>query len=47
LKFRQFIAGRDFPAAFATSPRFYAGIVGVFRQIAPMVRFLNEPLVKG
>jgi uncharacterized protein (TIGR02453 family) len=47
LKFRQFIAGRDFPAAFATSPRFYAGIVGVFRQIAPLVRFLNEPLVKG
>ena len=46
LKFRQFIAGRDFPAALAASPRFYAGIVGVFRQIAPLVRFLNEPLVK-
>ena len=47
LKFRQFIAGRDFPAAFAASPRFYAGLVGVFRQVAPLVRFLNEPLVKG
>ena len=47
LKFRQFIAGRDFPAAFAASPRFYAGIVGVFRQVAPLVRFLNEPLLKA
>ena len=43
LKYRQFLAGRDFPAAFATSPRFYAGILGVFRQVAPLVRFLNEP----
>ena len=47
LRYRQFIAGRDFPAAFAASPRFYAGILGVFRQVAPLVRFLNEPLLKG
>jgi uncharacterized protein (TIGR02453 family) len=47
LTFRQFIAGRDFPAAFAASSRFYAGIVGVFRQVAPLVRFLNEPLLKA
>jgi uncharacterized protein (TIGR02453 family) len=46
LKFRQFIAGREFPASFATSPRFYAGIVGAFRRLAPLVRFLNEPLLK-
>ena len=46
LKFRQFIAGRDFPATFAASPRFYAGIVGVFRRVAPLVGFLNEPLLK-
>ena len=25
LKYRQFLAGREFPAAFATSPRFYRG----------------------
>jgi uncharacterized protein (TIGR02453 family) len=47
LKFRQFIAGRELPAAFATSPRFYAGLLGVFREVAPLSRFLNEPLVKG
>jgi uncharacterized protein (TIGR02453 family) len=44
LKFRQFLAGRQFTPAFATSPRFYAGLVGVFKQVAPLVRFLNEPL---
>jgi uncharacterized protein (TIGR02453 family) len=47
LKLRQFIAGREFSAAFATSPRFYAGLLGVFRQVAPLVRFLNEPLLKA
>jgi uncharacterized protein (TIGR02453 family) len=46
LKFRQFLAGREFPASFATTPRFYAGTIAVFRQIAPLIRFLNEPLVK-
>jgi uncharacterized protein (TIGR02453 family) len=45
LKYRQFLAGAEFPASFATSPRFYRGVVGVFRHIAPLVRFLNEPLV--
>jgi uncharacterized protein (DUF2461 family) len=46
LKYRQFLAGREFPAAFATSPRFYAGVVNVFRQVAPLTRFLNEPLTR-
>ena len=45
LKYRQFLAGREFPAAFATSARFYPGVLQVFRQIAPLTRFLNEPLV--
>jgi uncharacterized protein (TIGR02453 family) len=47
LKFRQFLAGREFPADFATSPRFYSGIVQVFRRVAPLTRFLNEPLLNG
>ena len=47
LKHRQFLAGREFPAAFATSPRFYSGVVHVFRQVAPLTRFLNEPLPRG
>ena len=46
LKFRQFLAGREFPAAFATNPRFYAGVLGVFQRVAPLTRFLNEPLLK-
>ena len=44
LKYRQFIAGRQFPATFATSPRFYRGVLDVFHQVAPLARFLNEPL---
>jgi uncharacterized protein (TIGR02453 family) len=47
LKFRQFLAGRDYDPAFATSPRFYGGLVAVFKRVAPLVRFLNEPLIRG
>jgi uncharacterized protein (TIGR02453 family) len=47
LKFRQFLAGREFQPAFATSPRFYGGLLGVFRRVAPLLRFLNEPLIRG
>jgi len=47
LKFRQFIAGREFPPSFAASPRFYPTIVDVFRRVAPLARFLNEPLLGG
>jgi uncharacterized protein (TIGR02453 family) len=45
LRHRQFIVGREFPASFACSPRFYAGLVDVFRHVAPLARFLNEPLI--
>jgi uncharacterized protein (TIGR02453 family) len=45
LKHRQFLAGAEFPAAFATSAKFYGGLLDVFRRIAPLVRFLNEPLM--
>jgi uncharacterized protein (TIGR02453 family) len=46
LKYRQFLAGREFPARFATGSGFYKGVLGVFRQVAPLIRFLNEPLSK-
>jgi uncharacterized protein (TIGR02453 family) len=46
LKFRQFIAGRELPAAFATSPKFYGTLISVFREVIPLARFLNEPLAK-
>ncbi len=44
LKFRQFLAGREFPGTFATLPRFYAELLKIFRVVAPLARFLNEPL---
>ena len=47
LKYRQFLAGCEFPAAFATSPRFYRGLVNLFRQVSPLIAFLNEPLVNS
>jgi uncharacterized protein (TIGR02453 family) len=47
LKFRQFIAGRELPGRFTTSPKFYATVVTVFREVMPLTRFLNEPLMKG
>jgi uncharacterized protein (TIGR02453 family) len=46
LRYRMFVAGRQLPAAFASSPRFYPTLLAVFRQTAPLVRFLNEPLVE-
>ena len=45
LKYRMFIGGSEFPASFATSPRFYRGILNVFRHVTPLLRFLNEPLL--
>jgi uncharacterized protein (TIGR02453 family) len=46
LRYRMFVAGHQFPARFAASPRFYPGLLNVFRHAAPFIRFLNEPLVK-
>jgi uncharacterized protein (TIGR02453 family) len=46
LKFRYFVAGAEFPAAFAASPRFYGTLLSVFRQVLPLSRFLNRPLAK-
>jgi uncharacterized protein (TIGR02453 family) len=47
LKYRQFLAGADLPPDTATSPRFYGTLLDVFRQIVPLVRFLNQPLLPG
>jgi uncharacterized protein (TIGR02453 family) len=47
LRYRQFLAGREFPPVFATNPRFYDALLKVFRHVAPFIRFLNEPLMKG
>ena len=47
LKYRNFLAGREFPADFATSPKFYPTLVSTFKAVMPLVRFLNEPLDGG
>jgi uncharacterized protein (TIGR02453 family) len=44
LKYRQFIAGREFPAELAADNRFYPTLLATFKAILPLVRFLNEPL---
>jgi uncharacterized protein (TIGR02453 family) len=45
LKFRQFLAGRQFPASLAAETAFYPTVLRVFRQVAPLVAFLNAPLI--
>ena len=44
LKFKQFLAGREFPPEFATSAAFYPALVETYKAIMPLIRFLNEPL---
>lgn len=44
LKYRQILVGREWPASFASSPRFYMELLKTFRAIAPLVRFLEAPL---
>ena len=46
LKYRQFLAGRELPPRVAIGPKFYPALLAVFRQVAPLVRFLNEPLME-
>jgi len=45
LRFKQFLAGREFEATFATDDRFYSELLNIFRAVAPLARFLNTPLV--
>src|SRR5439155_22620781 len=47
LKHRHFIAGAEFPPALAASPRFYGTLLAVFREVLPLARFLNAPMLKG
>ena len=47
LKYKQFLAGCERPAEFATSPGFYRALVAGFKALAPLIAFLNEPLVAG
>ena len=44
LRHRQYIGGREYPADFAVTPRFYSELLTVFRGIAPLVGFLNHAI---
>ena len=45
LKYKQFLAIREEPAAFASSPGYYKAVVSAFKTLAPLIAFLNAPLV--
>ena len=45
LRHKQFIGGREYPADFALSRRFYPALLAVFRGIAPLVGFLNNAII--
>jgi len=44
LQFKQYLAGREHDAEFATSDEFYPDLVRTFKAAVPLVRFLNAPL---
>ncbi|MEP6917647.1 MAG: DUF2461 domain-containing protein [Acidobacteriota bacterium] len=44
LKYKQYLAGQEFPAGFAADAGFYPALLRTFKAILPLVRFLNEPL---
>jgi uncharacterized protein (TIGR02453 family) len=45
LRHKQFLGSREEPAALATSPTFYKELVKTLKTLAPLIRFLNEPLI--
>ncbi len=47
LKYKQFLASRNFPAEQVTGARFYQTLLETFRAMLPLVRFLNEPIVQA
>jgi len=47
LQFKQFLGSREEAASFAVRPDFYRQLLQTFRQLTPLVRFLNEPLVSA
>ena len=44
LKLQQYLVGQEFPPEFATRDAFYPALLGTYKAIMPLIRFLNEPL---
>jgi uncharacterized protein (TIGR02453 family) len=47
LKYKQFLASRNFPPERATTARFYQTLLETFEAMLPLVRFLNEPILRA
>jgi uncharacterized protein (TIGR02453 family) len=47
LQYRQFMGYREQPATLATQKDFYKQLRNTFESIAPLVHFLNEPLIES
>jgi uncharacterized protein (TIGR02453 family) len=47
LRRKQFLVSQEHPVRLATTPEFYPLLLKVFRAAAPLVHFLNEPLVRA
>src|SRR5262245_22889658 len=47
LRMKQFLAARTFPPALSTDRSFYSEVVKTFRGMLPLIRFLNEPIVRA
>jgi uncharacterized protein (TIGR02453 family) len=45
LKMKDLVVLKSFPATLATTPRFYSTLISTFEVLAPMIRFINEPIV--
>jgi len=47
LRHKQYLASRTLEPDKATSPRFYRIVVETFQTLLPLIRFLNEPLIRA
>ena len=47
LMHRQFLGFREEPADIAASRTFYGQLLGTMKTVAPLVAFLNEPLLEA
>jgi len=47
LKHKQFLASRNFPPKHATAPAFYKNLIETFQAMLPLIRFLNEPIMRA
>jgi uncharacterized protein (TIGR02453 family) len=47
LRLKQFLASRTLPPASASTSRFFSILVETFEALGPLIRFLNEPVIRS